>query len=79
LEEVEHAMGEELNFLFLTNPLEIIGSEDVWVKQICCQKMRFTEPDASGRQKPVPIENIEFIIRCKLCYYVNWYFSESLD
>jgi glutamate synthase (NADPH/NADH) small chain len=59
LEEVEHAKEEGINFNLLTNPIEILGTEDGWVKEIVCQKMRLSEPDASGRARPIPIEGSE--------------------
>ena len=59
-EEVEHAMEEGINFKFLTNPLEVRGTEDGWVKSIYCQQMELGEPDASGRQRPVAVEGSEF-------------------
>ena len=62
LEEVEHAMEEGINFLFLTNPLEITGDENGWVNGIVCQKMVLGEPDASGRARPVPQEGSEFTV-----------------
>lgn len=55
-EEVEHAKEEGINFRFLTNPVEITATEKGWVKGIVCQQMELSEPDASGRAKPVPIE-----------------------
>lgn len=58
-EEVEHAMEEGIKFRFLTNPLEIIGTEDGWVSGVLCQKMELSEPDASGRARPVAIEGSE--------------------
>lgn len=62
LEEVHHAKEEGIKFLFLTNPLEVESTEDGWVKSILCQEMMLGEPDASGRQKPVPIQNSEFMV-----------------
>ncbi|MDF2538715.1 MAG: glutamate synthase homotetrameric [Herbinix sp.] len=62
LEEVEHAKEEGIQFLFLTNPIKINGNEDGWVNSVICQKMTLGEPDASGRQKPIPIENSEFLV-----------------
>ncbi len=59
LEEVEHAKEEGIQFHFLTNPLAIKGEEG-WVKGIECQQMELGEPDASGRQKPVPVAGSEF-------------------
>ena len=61
-EEVEHAMEEGINFKFLTNPTEITATDDGWVKGVICQQMELSEPDASGRAKPVPIEGAFFEI-----------------
>jgi glutamate synthase (NADPH/NADH) small chain len=60
LEEVEHAKEEGIQFLFLTNPLAIKEKEKGWVKGILCQQMELGEPDASGRQKPIPVPDSEF-------------------
>jgi glutamate synthase (NADPH/NADH) small chain len=60
LEEVEHAKEEGIQFLFLTNPLEIFADENGWVKSLRCQEMMLGEPDASGRQKPIPKLGSEF-------------------
>ncbi len=55
-EEVEHAKEEGIIFKFLTNPVEIKADENGWAKSVVCQQMELSEPDASGRAKPVPIE-----------------------
>ncbi len=59
-EEVEHAKAEGINFELLTNPVEILGNEDGWVKGIKCIRMELGEADESGRRRPVPIEGSEF-------------------
>lgn len=68
-EEVEHAKEEGIEFLFLTNPTQIVGyrnendSKDLkngFVKAIKCVKMELTEPDESGRRKPIPVKDSEF-------------------
>ncbi len=59
-EEVEHAKEEGIVFKMLTNPIEILGTEDGWVKAMRCQEMKLSEPDASGRAKPVPVEGSFF-------------------
>ncbi len=59
-EEVEHAKEEGVEFMLLTAPLEVVGDEHKNVKALRCQKMQLGEPDASGRRRPVPIENSEF-------------------
>lgn len=61
-EEVEHAKEEGIIFKFLTNPVEIKSDEKGWVKSIVCQQMKLSEPDASGRAKPVPVPDAFFEI-----------------
>ena len=52
-EEVEHAKEEGIVFRLLTNPVEILGDENGFVKGITCVEMELGEPDASGRRRPV--------------------------
>jgi glutamate synthase (NADPH/NADH) small chain len=61
-EEVEHAVEEGIVFNFLTNPVSINGNDKGWVNKITCQKMALSEPDASGRARPVPVAGSEFDI-----------------
>lgn len=61
-EEVHHAKEEGLNFNLLCNPIGIIGNSKSWVTGLKCIKMELGEPDASGRRRPEPIENSEFIL-----------------
>lgn len=62
-EEIEHAKEENILFNLLTNPVEIIGDENGWVKAIKCVKMELGEPDKSGRRRPVAIKDSEFEIK----------------
>lgn len=62
VEEVHHAKEEGVQFQLLTNPLEIIGDENGWVKAAKCIRMELGEPDASGRRSPIPVEGSEFLI-----------------
>lgn len=55
LEEVKHAKEEGIEFMTLHNPIEYIGDERGFLKQMRLQKMTLGEPDASGRRKPVEI------------------------
>ena len=61
-EEVEHAMEEGIIFDLLTNPVQINGDENGWVKSCTCIKMELGEPDASGRRRPVAVEGSDFDI-----------------
>jgi glutamate synthase (NADPH/NADH) small chain len=58
-EELHHAIEEGVEFLWLNNPVEILGAEG-WVKGMRCLKMELGEPDDSGRRSPVPIAGSEF-------------------
>jgi homotetrameric NADPH-dependent glutamate synthase len=62
LEELEHAIEEGIEFLWLTNPVEILGNASGWVTGMKVQKMELGEPDASGRRRPVPVEGSEFVL-----------------
>lgn len=61
-EEVHHAKEEEIEFKLLCNPTRIIGDENGTVKAMKCVKMELTEPDSSGRRRPVEIEGSEFML-----------------
>ncbi len=61
-EEVEHAMEEGIIFDLLTNPVKINGNENGWVSSITCVKMELSEPDASGRARPVEVKGSNFDI-----------------
>ncbi|MBR5965401.1 MAG: NADPH-dependent glutamate synthase [Treponema sp.] len=64
-EEVEHAEEEGVEFRFLENPVEILGSaEDGRVTGLKALRYELGEPDASGRRSPVPIEGSEHDIPC---------------
>ena len=62
LEEVENAKKEGVIFQFLSQPLRILGDDSGLVKGLECIKMKLGELDASGRKKPVPVENSNFIL-----------------
>ena len=62
LEEVHHAKEEGIEFLVLMNPLEFIGNEAQWLTGAKCLRMELGEPDDSGRRRPMPIKDSEFIL-----------------
>ena len=61
-EEVHHAKEEGIQFAMLTNPVEVIGDENGWVKAVKCIRMELGEPDESGRRSPVEVPGSEFEI-----------------
>lgn len=61
-EEVHHAKQEGVEFILLSNPTKFIGDKDGWLRGVEVQKMELGEPDASGRRRPVPIKDSEYVI-----------------
>ena len=62
-DEVHHAELEGIKFAFLTNPVEIVGKNEV--EGMKCIKMQLGEPDKDGRRSPIPIQGSEYIIACE--------------
>ncbi|HDZ23288.1 MAG TPA: NADPH-dependent glutamate synthase [Desulfobacteraceae bacterium] len=58
-EEIRHGEEEGLQFDFLKAPTKIIGDENGIVVGIKVIDMKLTEPDASGRRRPVPVEGLD--------------------
>lgn len=61
-EEVHHAEEEGIEFRFLEAPLAVRGNAQGWVTGIEAIKMQLGEPDESGRRRPVPIENSNYVL-----------------
>lgn len=59
------ALGEGVSFMFLTQPVEVIG-KDGKVEGLKCLRMELGEPDQSGRRIPVPSKGTEFVIPCDM-------------
>jgi glutamate synthase (NADPH) small chain len=60
IEEIKHAKEEGVEFVMLTAPTAILGTEDGWVAALRCLKMELGPPDDSGRRRPEPIEGSDF-------------------
>ncbi len=59
--EIEEALAEGVEMVFLTAPLKISDGADG--KELLCTKMALGEPDKSGRRRPIPVEGSEFVIK----------------
>lgn len=59
-EEVMHAQEEQITFLTLSNPTEILGDADGNVTAIRCVKMELGAPDETGRRSPYAVEGSDF-------------------
>lgn len=63
-EEIHHADQEGIVFEFLVAPVEVLGNDKKWVTGVKCVRMQLSEPDASGRARPVAIAGSEFVVPC---------------
>ena len=61
-EEIENAEEEGIVCKFLAAPTRFIGDEKGWVKAMECICMELGPPDESGRRRPVPIKDSEFVM-----------------
>jgi len=62
IEELHHAMEEGVEFLWLTNPVKVLGNDAGWVSGLECVEMELGEPDASGRRRPIPKPGTEKLL-----------------
>jgi glutamate synthase (NADPH/NADH) small chain len=61
-EEIRNAKAEGLKFRLLTQPVKIIGDKNGFAIGLECIKMKLGSPDASGRRRPVPIKDSNFVL-----------------
>jgi len=65
-EEIQHAEEEGVSFELMASPLEVIGDDQGWVAGLRCQMMELGEPDDSGRRRPRPIPDSDYVIDCDM-------------
>ena len=61
-EEYENAMEEGVHFQFLTAPIQILSDVKGFARGMLCEKMTLGEPDVSGRRRPIPVPDSDFIV-----------------
>ncbi len=61
-EELHHAKEEGIEFLFLNNPVKVVGDGKGKVSGLECVKMELGEPDASGRRSPKAVEGSNYTL-----------------
>lgn len=59
-DEVEEAVREGVEMMFLASPERITSSGHV--KELHCMRMELGEPDRSGRRRPLPVEGSDFVL-----------------
>ncbi len=65
-EEIEGAEQEGVAVEYLVAPVRILGSATTGVTGLECVRMKLGEPDSSGRRRPVPIADSEFVVKVDL-------------
>jgi len=65
-EEIEDAEKEGVHIEYLTAPVHIVGDEASGVSGMECIRMKLTDPDESGRSRPVPIPESEYLLPADL-------------
>ncbi len=60
-EEIEAAVQEGIELQTLITPVRVLSTNGR-LTGLECQRNRLGEPDASGRRRPIPIPNSEFIV-----------------
>jgi glutamate synthase (NADPH/NADH) small chain len=65
-EEIHHAEEEGVKFELMASPVRIIGNDEGWVTGVECQMMELGEADDSGRRRPRPIPDSEYVIDCDM-------------
>jgi glutamate synthase (NADPH/NADH) small chain len=68
-EELHHAEQEGVEFHWLTSPVAILDDGQGNVRGLQCQRMALAEPDASGRRRPLPVEDSDFELPCDTVVY----------
>ncbi len=65
-EEIEGAEQEGVAVEYLVAPVRILGNATAGVTGLECVRMKLGEPDSSGRRRPVPIADSEFVVKVDL-------------
>ena len=65
-EEIDDTEQEAISIEYLTAPVRIIGNAENYVAGLECLRMKLGEPDESGRRRPVPLSDSEFVIPAEL-------------
>jgi NADPH-dependent glutamate synthase beta subunit-like oxidoreductase/formate hydrogenlyase subunit 6/NADH:ubiquinone oxidoreductase subunit I len=60
--EIEDAKKEGIAYEFLVSPMRVLGAEVTGVTGLECIRTKLGEPDPSGRRRPVPIADSEFVV-----------------
>jgi glutamate synthase (NADPH/NADH) small chain len=71
------AKEEGAQYQFLTQPVKFIADEEGNLSQVECIRMELGEPDASGRRRPVPVEDSNFIVEADIAILALGYWPDE--
>jgi len=74
----ELAMEEGAEYQFLTQPVRFIAGDDGHLAQVECIRMELGEPDESGRRRPVPIDDSNFIVEADTAVLALGYWPDEI-
>ena len=77
IKEINHAIEEGVNFLFNSQPLEIIGNGKI--RNLKVGLTELGEPDNTGRRKPVLVEGSEKLIEMNKLVIAFGYQADPQD
>ena len=75
--EVEEAEIENIRFMYLATPLEVVGDEQGRVTGMKFIRNKLGKPDAKGRRSPVPVPGSEFVIDCDVVIPATGQWSDT--
>ncbi len=76
--EVDNAIEEGAEFVWLTQPLELTGTPEGKVAGVRTVKMHLGLPDASGRQSPAPVPGSETLMEADMVIEALGFEAEDL-
>jgi glutamate synthase (NADPH/NADH) small chain len=71
------AKEEGADYQFLTQPVKFIANEEGNLAAVECIRMELGEPDASGRRRPVPIEDSNFVVEADIAVLALGYWPDE--
>lgn len=78
MREVQHAEEEGVEFVWLSAPVELMGSAPHPVKGVKARRMELGEPDATGRRRPKDVRGSDFVIPAELVIKALGFEPEAL-
>ncbi|MBI4640281.1 MAG: NADPH-dependent glutamate synthase [Candidatus Tectomicrobia bacterium] len=76
--EVDAAKDEGVQFLFFTAPVKLLGDQTGHLKGIECIRMELGDPDPSGRRRPLPVPDSNFVVEADIAVLALGYDADPV-